>query len=70
MAERIRIVVVDDAYETPASNGRPRRTSLPLEPAVSADGSQSTLPVESEPYSLTLLVEWYRALAGAEWQWT
>jgi hypothetical protein len=70
MSERIRIVVVDDAYEMLASNGRARRTSLPLEPIPSADGCQSAPSVESEPHSLTLLVEWYRTLAGAEWQWT
>jgi hypothetical protein len=70
MPERIRIIVVDDAYETMPSNARTRRDILPVEPTVSADGGESARSGESDSHSLTLLVEWYLALAGAEWQWT
>jgi hypothetical protein len=70
MPERIRIVVVDDAYEVIPSTPLTRRDLLPVEPIVAADGSESECSIESDSYSLTVLVEWYLALAGAEWQWT
>ena len=71
MREAIRIVVVENAFD-----GQPREPRWQfVEPSESeclvGDRPRPIVSgVDEDSHSMTFLVEWFQALAGAEWQWT
>jgi hypothetical protein len=73
-ATREMISIVDDApFDAPPLDARSRLPDTLLDESIVVDRAHPR-PVlstaDDDPHSLTVLVEWFQALAGAEWQWT
>jgi hypothetical protein len=71
MRETIRIVVVEDAFD-----GQPREPRWQFveqcdDDSITTDIQRPILTVaDDDSRTMSFLVDWFQALAGAEWEWT
>jgi hypothetical protein len=72
MRETIRIVVVEDAFDGQPREPRWQFVESNESEAVISDRPRPIVSTvdDEDSHSMTFLVEWFQALAGAEWQWT
>ena len=71
MRADVRMIVVDESSEALAAVPRLRVLGA-FSPGdtVASRERDAVLSAQDEGPTLTLLVEWFQTLAGAEWQWT